>query len=118
MIFLIAADYRNFLADTSGVSTVFFRCAPDVLLTAIYAAVLYQIRRGVFPWRVGLGHGIAYVLLSFWFGAAWIDPSLFPVLMSSRAYVAALVVVLLSLLLNVFLIFSAARFVKSGTGET
>jgi len=86
---------------------------PDVTLAIMYAAVLYQIRRGAFPWRVGLGHGIVYVLLSFWFGIAWTDPSLFPLLTSSRAYVAALAIVAIALALNIFLIVSAARFAKA-----
>ena len=117
MIFLIAVDYRNFLANAGGVSVVLWRCVPDVVLVAMYTFVLYQIRRGAFPWRIGLGHGIAYVLLTFEYGAAWTDPSLYPVLMHSRAYLAALAIVLISLLLNVFLILSAARFAQSRGGR-
>jgi hypothetical protein len=117
VIFLLAADYRNFLNDAGGASAVLGRCVPDVALAVMYTAVLVQIRRGVFPWRVGLWHGIVYVLLSLWFGIAWTDPNLFPVLTSSRAYVAAAGIVLIALALNIFLIVSAARFAKSSGGR-
>jgi hypothetical protein len=114
VIFLLTADYRNFLADAGGASTILKRCVPDLLLAIMYTVVLHQIRRGAFPWRVGLAHGSVYVLLSFWFGIAWIDPLLFPVLTSSPAYIAAGGIVLIALALNVFLVVSAARLIKSG----
>jgi hypothetical protein len=112
VIFLLTADYRNFLFSAGGTSAVLRRCVPDIALAVMYTVVLVQIRRGVFPWRAGLAHGIVYVLLSARFGIAWTDPSLFPVLTSSRAYVAAAGIVLIALALNIFLVFSAARFGK------